>query len=402
MAPSLAENNSMRQRSKADMMGCLGALAPIPEDTTVVDMKSIDGAALMYTIDPKKSNVTVKTGGDFSQLVLLPYVERQLQSVERLDFVWDVYKAERLKSSARQRRGMGESLRVAASTRLPSNWQTFLRVDSNKTGFFNYLAHALKAVHPPEGKVVLTTRQEDVISNPESDVSQIAPCAQEEADGRMVLHAAHAHGQDHCRIMIQATDTYVVVLAITIADTIQDCELYIAFGHGKTFRYISAHAIAAQLCAESSQGLLFLHAISGCDTVSAFCGIAKMTAWDIWRALYIFKSLFSRLSQSPSQISDDDKKSLERFEVLLCKRTSTLQNVNEARKRLFAFGIRQLKIIPLTSSALLFPPGHVWGKSIVANASVPSPSVWGWERIYDAWTPTWSTLQKHPSHVANL
>ena len=89
----------MRQGSKADLIGCLEALAPIPEDTTEVDMKIIDGAALIYTFDPQKSNVTVKTFGDFSQLVFLPYVERQLQSVERLDFVWDVYKAGSLKSS---------------------------------------------------------------------------------------------------------------------------------------------------------------------------------------------------------------------------------------------------------------------------------------------------------------
>ena len=44
----------------------------------------------MYTFEPKKSNVIVKTFGDFSQLVFLPYVERQLQYVKRLDFVWDV------------------------------------------------------------------------------------------------------------------------------------------------------------------------------------------------------------------------------------------------------------------------------------------------------------------------
>ena len=217
---SLAENNSIRQGSKADLMGCLEALAPRPEDTPEVDMKIIDGAALMYTFDPKKSNVTVKTFRDFSQLVFLPYVERQLQSVERLDFVWDVYKVGGLQSSTRKRHGMGEALRVAASTKLPSNWQTFLWVDSNKTGLFNYLASALKAFHPPEGRVVLTTCQEDVISNPESDVSQIAPCAQEEADGRMLPHAAHAHGQGHCRIMIQATDIDLVVLAITTANSI--------------------------------------------------------------------------------------------------------------------------------------------------------------------------------------
>ena len=133
-----------------------------------------------------------------------------------------------------------------------------------------------------------------------------------------------------------------------------------------------------QLGAESSQGLLFLHAISGCDT--AFCGIGKKTAWVVWRASDIFKSLFSRHSQSPSQISEDDVKSLERFVVLLYKRTSTLQNVNEARKRLFAFGNRQLENIPPISSALLhhdkravFQAGHVWGQSLVANARCAIP-----------------------------
>ena len=36
--------------------------------------------------------------------------------------------------------------------------------------------------------------------------------------------------------------------------------------------------------------------------------------------IIIFKSVFSRLSQSPSQISEDDVKSLERFEMPLYKR----------------------------------------------------------------------------------
>ena len=48
MTPSFAENNSMRQGSKADLMGCLEALAPRPEYIPEVDLKIIDGAALMY------------------------------------------------------------------------------------------------------------------------------------------------------------------------------------------------------------------------------------------------------------------------------------------------------------------------------------------------------------------
>ena len=79
--------------------------------------------------------------------------------------------------------------------------------------------------------------------------------------------------------------------------------------------------------------------------------------------------------------------------------TDFYQNVNEAWKRLFAFGNRQLENIPPTSSALLqhvkravFQAGQAWGQYLVANAIVPSPSDWGWERIGEAWTAKWSTL----------
>ena len=81
--------------------------------------------------------------------------------------------------------------------------------------------------------------------------------------------------------MIIATDTDVVVLAIFTAIKLPDCKLFLAFGHGKDFRYISCHEIASTLGAERCSSLLFLHAFSGCDTVSSFNGIGKITAWHV-------------------------------------------------------------------------------------------------------------------------
>ena len=397
--PSLAENNTMRHASKADLMDCLEALAPRPVDAPEVDVTIIDGAALMYILDPKQSNKVVRTFGEFAQLIFLPYILTKLQSVIRLDVVWDVYKDGSLKSCTRELRGTGEPLRVAASTRLPQNWKTFLRVDSNKTGLFKFLASELASCHLPEGKLVLTTCQEKVLSNPDMDVHGLTPCTQDEADGRMLLHASHAYQQGQKRVLIQATDTDVVVLAIRTANILKDCELWVAFGHGKHFRYIAAHSIADELDDESCQGLLFLHAISGCDTVSAFCGIGKKTAWEVWRTSDVFKSLFSRLSLAPSTMCDADLVTLERFVVLLYQRTSPLLRVNEARKRLFAFGNRKLENIPPTRAALMqhakraaFQAGHVWGQSLVANVITPSPADWGWENVGGTWSPVWSSL----------
>ena len=112
-------------------------------------------------------------------------------------------------------------------------------------------------------------------------MSQLEPCIQDEADGRMLLHAAHSYKHGHKKILIQATDTDIVVLAIRTAAILHECEIWVAFGHGKTFHYISAHSIAAALGTERSRWLLFLHAFSGCDTVSAFCGIGKKTVGSV-------------------------------------------------------------------------------------------------------------------------
>ena len=53
--------------------------------------------------------------------------------------------------------------------------------------------------------------------------------------------------------------------------------------------------------------LLFMHAFSGCDTVSSFSGIGKKTVWDVWRFVPNLTALnmFGHLSQTPQEITDD-------------------------------------------------------------------------------------------------
>ncbi len=175
----------------------------------------------------------------------------------RIDVVWDTYKSISLKSYVRQTRGGGDALRVATTTAIPRNWKSFLRVDSNKVNFFEFLASEIEAVDPVENKLLLTTIGETVISTPPSDVSGLQPCTHEEADYRMLLHSVHAYQQGHRSIVINATDTDVVVLAVATASVLQGCSIWVAFGHGKTFRYIAAHDIATNLGTAGSRGLLF-------------------------------------------------------------------------------------------------------------------------------------------------
>ncbi len=91
-------------------------MAGQPVDTPLSDIKIIDGAALVHTLNPKRSSVMVKTFQDYSEHIFLPHIARQLQCVKRLDVVWDVYTAGSIKSYARECRGSGDALRVAPST----------------------------------------------------------------------------------------------------------------------------------------------------------------------------------------------------------------------------------------------------------------------------------------------
>ena len=121
--------------------------------------------------------------------------------------------------------------------------------------------------------------------------------------------------------MVDATDTGVVVIAVAVSSILQNCEVWIAFGHDNKLRYIPCHRIANKLGTDASSGLLFFHAMSGCDTVSAFRGVGKKTARAIWCSMSNLDHIFARLSHAPKQIFTEDLKQLERVVVLLYQRT---------------------------------------------------------------------------------
>jgi len=227
----------------------------------------------------------------------------------------------------------------------------------------------------------------------------LEPCNHEEADYRMMLHAAHALKNGYRNVCIIATDTDVVVLAIALASLYMDCCVWIAFGHAKHFRYISAHTIAAQLGKDASWGLLFMHAVTGCDTVSAFHGIGKKSAYSAWKADTEVQLLCKKLSSAPSALSDEDISKLEKFVVTLYSKTTPAVTVNEARKYMFSYQSKQIERIPPTHGALVqhllraaFQGGHVWGQMLLKDPPLPPPSEWGWIKDDGTWYPKWTTL----------
>ena len=112
--------------------------------------------------------------------------------------------------------------------------------------------------------------------------------------------------------------------------------------------------------------------------------------------------IFACLSRAPRQVSSDELAAVERYFVLLYQRTSTLSHVNDARKQLFAFGNQKIENIAQTLHALeehvkraVYQAGHIWGQCLIGAPQVPSPDLWGWQKIGDSpWTPRWTTVSE--------
>ncbi|KAH3774844.1 hypothetical protein DPMN_176237 [Dreissena polymorpha] len=85
--PSIAENNKIRLGSKADLLKCLEREEESPEMSPPVEVSIQDGAAIVQSLDPNRSDKRVQTFSDYALKLVLPYLSQQLMSVNRVDVV---------------------------------------------------------------------------------------------------------------------------------------------------------------------------------------------------------------------------------------------------------------------------------------------------------------------------
>ena len=136
---------------------------------------------------------------------------------------------------------------------------------------------------------------------------------------------------------------------------------------------MAAHQLAACLESEKSHALPLFHALTGCDTVSAFIEHGKKTTWAVWNEFPELTNALLELAHTPTEISEQATYAIERFVILIYDRTSTCTDVNQARKKLFA-KTASVNRIPPTCAALeqhvkraAFQGGHVWGQALICR-----------------------------------
>ncbi len=397
--PSLSKNGTLRSGQKSDLVTCLET--DTPSEFVEADAVLIDGACMVHILRPDAS---IKTFQDYAVKKVIPFIEKHLATAKRLDVIWDRYITGSLKTTTRETRGAGVRQRMPTNGngKLPKNWNSYLRNETNKAELFQYLSRTIAQFIFQEEKVVITTFEGNVLHNAEPCDDDpvirteypLSPCNHEEFDTRVMLHAANAVSQGYKRILVIANDTDVIVLGISFFTEIGAEKLWVSFGMGKTFRYISVHDICSTMSITKARALPAFHALTGCDNTSFFSGTGKKSAYGKWSTRPELTTALCHLMEMPLTLSADDVDVIESFVVSLYSVTCTLTDVNQARQQMFAQSSRTFEYLPPTKAALLehikrttYQAGFVWGQSLQPEQVLPSPCSWGMGRVW-VWLAT--------------
>ncbi|KAG7156428.1 hypothetical protein Hamer_G006187 [Homarus americanus] len=262
--PELSSGGKFHFSKKAHLLTPLEQLADKIIEASHVTSTILDGPAVVEMLKPGGSTVFQ----EYSTAVFIPYIESQLEYRSRLDL----------------------------------QLENFLRNSDNKEELFSFLSEQVMQLAVKERKQLFVTDKKQVLTvPPRKDTANLAPCNHEEADTRMMVHAADALECGHRRILIRTVDTYVVILGVALANE-------------------RSHSKKAALATRNAFP----------EVTTAFLSLASTT----------------------SELPDGVLSTLERFIVLFYYRTSTCCEVNVLRKKLFSRKSRSLEDLPPTRAAL--------------------------------------------------
>ena len=113
--PALSDGGRLRLGTKSDLLTCPEDLSPAQTKAPDAAFVVLDGAAIIQMMKPAGA----KTFDEYAQQVFIPYISSQLCSVSRVDLVWDTYKDDSLKGTARAKCGKGVRRRVVGKADIP-------------------------------------------------------------------------------------------------------------------------------------------------------------------------------------------------------------------------------------------------------------------------------------------
>ena len=232
---------------------------------------------------------------------------------------------------------------------------------------------------------------------------------QEEADTKLLLHAAEATASGASIINIHSPDTDVFVLALRRYPELCTNTNFVT-GVGTKRRVIPLGPIYEALGPNKASALPGLHAFSGADNTGGFAGRGKLAFWKIFRDARDDSNEIFALTSLGTMCwpSDAIYDGLVEF---LCKvylpgtKTTTMKKL---RWWLFTKKQAESERLPPTQAALkqailrAHYQAMIWTNDTVPNPEVPSPQDYGWNLEDDVWVPVMTKEQPAPNVVIQL
>ena len=213
------------------------------------------------------------------------------QDRTRTDLIMDQYPDVSIKNPEREWRGAGVSIQIAdnhGNQKCPTQWKKYLSDGSNKANIASFLVQEWQkpgffVMFADFGSLFVTHGMEChnlTAGENRIDCNRVDElCAQqEEADTRILLHASHAASNGHDCIAIKSPDTDVAVLGCTLSHSI-NAKMIFCIDTKQRMRYLDMTAIGQSLGEDVCKALPGMHALTGCDSTSAFVGKGKRQAF---------------------------------------------------------------------------------------------------------------------------
>ena len=165
---------------------------------------------------------------------------------------------------------------------------------------------------------------------------------------------------------------------------------HIKLVHWEHHKYIPVHVVAAQLGPSKAPALPAFHALTGCDTTSAFFGKGKKTAWAVWQSLPDLTFPLQLLScPNPSlHLLSTHRDVLQLFVTQLYGVfDNDITTVDAARRHLFLHKGKDFLHMPPGSYALqqyllkvAYQSGNLWGNMLTKAVEPGSVADWKWQQ----------------------
>jgi uncharacterized LabA/DUF88 family protein len=396
---SLTEmNGTLRTGNKSVLAEVITEGINCPETIVLHETSScliIDGQAHVVAFGKPDH---AQTFGDLADT----YVRSVLKAghgFQRIDVVFDRYRADTIKGTTRKRRGKFTTpIRRIVEGRdvpLPKNWNNFLSLPENKADLANLLSNELCTQAPDDKEIVVAGgfREElDVRSSKGVTDLNALKSTHEEADTRLVLHAVNSQFRT---VVVSSRDTDVLLLLVSHYERAQCEHLWMMAGTSKRQRYIPVCDVFNKLPKGSSTTLLPFHSLTGCDTTSFFANYTKRSSWNVFKEHHdLLKNV------GIGELTEDTIQSAETF-VCRIYNVHSADSVDSARHILFSRTGKSEAMSP-TSDALRFHlmrvhyQAMVWRNAHCAIPNLPDPVGNGWMRSDGGLEPILMSLSPIP------